>query len=151
MTTSKKTKAPKKSLKKILKEKQEPKNKSERKLERRFSKSRKEDLPMQTEGASYHHFIKAGVSIACIPLNEKEVAVGLALKHRNDPTFNRPLSRKIAEGRARLQRRGSFRAIVGLDFLKENISTARKYEEHGQNALARKVIAGIIGLSGEKV
>lgn len=77
------------------------------------------------EKVSFHHFKNIG-TLCVIAVEGSEVGrFGLALQHDSDKIFNRPLGRRISEGRAR-KGRGNHSGICSLDSLKNIIAHMRE-------------------------
>lgn len=78
------------------------------------------------EKVSFHHF--KGIGTLCvISLEGSEIGrFGLALQHGSDKIFNRPLGRKISEGRARKLRGDNNSGIRPMSELKKIIAHLRE-------------------------
>lgn len=79
------------------------------------------------EKVSFHHFKNIG-TLCVIAVEGSEVGrFGLAFQHESDKVFNRPLGRRISEGRARKGRAGSDNSgICNLQEIKKVISYLRE-------------------------
>jgi hypothetical protein len=83
-------------------------------------------IPRRTETV-FHHF--KGVGTLCVVEEEgkTEARFGLALQHQLDQ-LNRPLGRKISQGRAEAQR--GFAGKTSLETLKDAIKYLREVEQN---------------------